>query len=215
VIAPISAVSVPIASAPSVGVRDRSITGRPLEAAIAIVGLVLLAPLLLMLAVAIVLDSSGAPLYWQERVGQFGRRFRLVKLRTMIADAEADGRAVWAEPNDRRVTRVGALVRRAHLDELPQLWNVLRGEMSLIGPRPERPEFIPLLAGEIPDYLERLAIRPGMTGWAQVNFRYGSSVEDAAIKLEHDLHYVRNRSLVLDGLIVARTITAMLRLRGR
>jgi lipopolysaccharide/colanic/teichoic acid biosynthesis glycosyltransferase len=173
--------------------------------------LVLLAPLLLLLALAIVLDSAGPPLYSQERVGRFGRRFRLFKLRTMVREAEADGQAVWACYADPRVTRVGAVLRRFHLDELPQLWNVLRGEMSLIGPRPERPEFVLLLAAAIPGYAARHAVRPGLTGWAQVSYHYGGSVADAAAKLEYDLHYIHHRSLCLDAIILLRTLGVVLR----
>jgi lipopolysaccharide/colanic/teichoic acid biosynthesis glycosyltransferase len=184
------------------------------ELVVAGVGLVVLAPLLLVACLAIVLDSRGGPLYRQERVGRAGRRFHLAKLRTMVRDAEPDGHAVWAQARDPRVTRVGAFLRRSRLDEIPQCWNVLRGEMSLIGPRPERPEFEALLAATIPQYRARHAVRPGITGWAQVNYRYASSVEDAATKLEYDLYYVRHRSLRLDAVILLKTLAVVLRFSG-
>jgi exopolysaccharide biosynthesis polyprenyl glycosylphosphotransferase len=180
----------------------------------ALLGLILLAPLLLIAALAIVLDSPGQPLYWQERVGQYGRRFRLVKLRTMIRHAEVDGLAVWASNRDPRITRVGALLRRSRFDEVPQLWNVLRGEMSLIGPRPERPEFVALLTSRVPLYRARHVIRPGITGWAQVSYKYGASVKDAARKLQYDLYYIRHRSLLLDATILLKTLVVMLRFSG-
>ena len=189
-------------------------TRRMVDMLVALGGLVLLAPLLALAAILIVLDSSGGALYRQERVGRFGRPFRLVKLRTMIDDAEADGAPVWAQDPDPRVTRIGALLRRSHLDEVPQLWNVLRGEMSLIGPRPERPEFVALLASAEPTYSARHAVRPGITGWAQVQFGYGASIDDAVTKLQYDLHYIRHRSLRLDVLIVLKTLPIVLRLEG-
>jgi lipopolysaccharide/colanic/teichoic acid biosynthesis glycosyltransferase len=181
---------------------------------VTLIGLTLLAPLLLMAALAILIDSPGPVLYWQERVGRYGCPFRLLKLRTMVANAEADGQAIWARNQDPRVTRVGAVMRRSHIDEIPQLWNVLRGEMSLIGPRPERPEFMALLSASLPEYSKRHIIRPGITGWAQVQYGYGASVEDAAAKLEYDLFYIRHRSLPLDATIVLRTLLLMLRFQG-
>jgi exopolysaccharide biosynthesis polyprenyl glycosylphosphotransferase len=184
------------------------------ETVFALLGLLGLAPLIGLAALAIALDSPGGPLYWQDRVGRFGRTFRLVKLRTMISRAEADGQPVWAYQGDPRITRVGALLRRLRLDELPQLWNVLHGEMSLVGPRPERPEFVKLLEDRIPMYRARHLVRPGITGWAQVHLRYGASVQDAALKLQYDLYYVRHRTLLLDLIILLRTITVVLRLQG-
>jgi lipopolysaccharide/colanic/teichoic acid biosynthesis glycosyltransferase len=184
------------------------------DVVIAIVGLVALAPFLLVAGLAIVVDSPGGPLYRQERVGRYGRRFHLVKLRTMVRHAEPDGRAVWAQARDPRVTRVGAVLRRSRLDEIPQFWNVLRGEMSLIGPRPERPEFEMLLTSRIPMYPCRHSVRPGITGWAQVNYRYGWSVEDAATKLEYDLYYIHHRSPLLDAVILLKTLAVVVRFGG-
>jgi lipopolysaccharide/colanic/teichoic acid biosynthesis glycosyltransferase len=184
------------------------------DVVVAIVGLVALAPFLLIAGLAIVLDSPGGPLYRQERVGRYGRRFQLVKLRTMVRHAEPDGRAVWAQARDPRVTRVGAVLRRSRLDEIPQFWNVLRGEMSLIGPRPERPEFEALLTSSIPMYPARHSVRPGITGWAQVNYRYGWSVEDAATKLEYDLYYIRHRSPLLDAVVLLKTLAVVVRFGG-
>jgi lipopolysaccharide/colanic/teichoic acid biosynthesis glycosyltransferase len=184
------------------------------DIAIAATGLIVSAPLLILAAVMIKLDSPGPALYWQERIGRFGHPFRLVKLRTMVVGAEADGQPVWAQAQDPRVTRVGALLRRSHLDEVPQFWNVLCGEMSLIGPRPERPEFVAVLAAQIPMYQARHAVRPGLTGWAQVQYKYGSSVNDAVAKLEYDLYYVHRRTLLLDLLVVVKTIIVTLRFSG-
>jgi exopolysaccharide biosynthesis polyprenyl glycosylphosphotransferase len=188
---------------------------RLVDLTVAAVGLLLIAPLLLVLAVGITLDSPGAPLYWQERVGRYGRRFWIVKLRTMIQDAEIDGRAVWAQESDPRVTRLGVFLRRTRLDELPQLWNVLRGEMSLIGPRPERPSIVESLIEEIPMFRARHVVAPGITGWAQVQYRYGSSVADAATKLQYDLYYIRHRSPFLDAIILLKTAAVVLGCKGR
>jgi lipopolysaccharide/colanic/teichoic acid biosynthesis glycosyltransferase len=187
---------------------------RLVDALVAAAGLIVLSPLLLIISVAIMLDSPGAPLYWQERVGRYGRRFWIVKLRTMIRDAEVDGRAIWATAGDSRVTRIGAFLRRTRLDEVPQLWNVLRGEMSLIGPRPERPSIVEGLIEEIPLYRARHVVAPGISGWAQVQYRYGSRVEDAATKLQYDLFYIRNRSPLLDAIIALKTAAVVLGARG-
>ena len=165
--------------------------------------------LLPVLGAAVWLDLGSPILYRQERVGRAGRRFELLKFRTMGRDAEPDG-PQWALPGDPRVSRCGRFLRRYCLDELPQFWNVLKGEMSLVGPRPERPAFVDDLAGAIPFYRERLVVRPGLTGWAQVNHPYGRSLEDAATKLEYDLYYVKHRSLLLDLLIALRTAGAIL-----
>jgi exopolysaccharide biosynthesis polyprenyl glycosylphosphotransferase len=186
---------------------------RIMDVLVATVGLALASPVLVTAALAIVVDSSGPPLYRQTRVGHFGRSFNLIKLRTMRADAEADGGAVWAAEADPRVTRVGRLLRRCHADELPQLWNVLRGDMSLVGPRPERPEFVGQLMARLPLYSARHAVRPGITGWAQVQFRYARSVRDASTKLQYDLYYVSHRHLVLDLIIVLKTVLVVLRFR--
>jgi lipopolysaccharide/colanic/teichoic acid biosynthesis glycosyltransferase len=194
--------------------RARAVIGRCTDVLFALLGLGLSAPLMLIAALAIVLESRGPVLYWQERVGRNGRSFRMPKLRTMIPDAEADGQAVWAQEDDPRVTRVGSFLRRARLDEAPQFWNVLTGEMSLIGPRPERPEFVALLSSKLPMYEERHVVRPGITGWAQVQFGYGASIEDAAKKLEYDLYYVQNRSFLLHIVILIKTAIVVLRFEG-
>jgi lipopolysaccharide/colanic/teichoic acid biosynthesis glycosyltransferase len=196
--------------------------GRPYEAAQRVVdlfvgatGLILFAPVILAAALAIAVDSPGGPFYWQERTGRYGRPFRIVKLRTMVQDAEPDGRPVWARERDPRVTRVGMLLRRTRIDALPQLWNIVRGEMSLIGPRPERPVIVEDLTREVPMYRARHVVRPGISGWAQVNYGYGSSTEDAFVKLQYDLYYVRHRSPLLDAIILLKTIGVVLRFRGR
>ena len=170
--------------------------------------------LLPLLALAIRLESQGPVFYRQTRIGLGNRPFTIVKLRTMRVDAERDG-AQWTQVGDPRITRVGAFLRRARIDELPQVWNILRGDMTLVGPRPERPEFTRQLEQSLPFYAKRHAVKPGLTGWAQVRYRYASSVHDAAIKLEHDLYYVKRLSLRLDLQILLRTVQVVLRLRGR
>ena len=167
-------------------------------------------PLMLLTALLVHLDSPGPVLYRQTRVGLHGKPFTLFKFRSMSVDAEASGKARWATQRDPRITRVGNFIRPMRIDELPQLINVLFGEMSLIGPRPERPQFVEQLARIIPFYHERSYVKPGITGWAQVNFPYGASVEDARQKLSYDLYYVKNRSLVLDVLILLATIRVIL-----
>src|SRR5277367_3934240 len=167
------------------------------DVALSVLLLVLTLPLLLIVACMIRIESPGSVLYRQERVGLHGRGFSLWKFRSMRADAEASG-ACWAAQRDPRVTRVGAFIRAHRIDELPQLVNVLRGEMSLIGPRPERPIFVEQLVEVIPDFAARTRVLPGLTGWAQVNYSYGASVEDVRIKLCYDLDYIRKRSLMLD-----------------
>jgi exopolysaccharide biosynthesis polyprenyl glycosylphosphotransferase len=186
---------------------------RALDLFVALVGLCILAVFFPFVALATLVDSPGPVFYHQDRVGQGGRVFGLVKLRTMVADAERQG-AVWARTRDPRVTRVGRVLRAAHIDELPQFLNVLRGEMSVVGPRPERPEFVAQLEREIPFYRLRHAVRPGMAGWALVNAGYGNSVEDALIKVEYDLFYIKHQSVALDLVILARTLGRMVLLRG-
>lgn len=187
---------------------------RLVDIVLSLMGLFFLALLLPFVAVAVYLDSPGPIFYCQERVGEAGLKFRLLKIRSMICGAEEDGQARWADENDRRVTRVGRFLRRTRLDELPQLLNVLRGQMSFIGPRPERPEFVAQLQESIPFYRTRLAVRPGLTGWAQINYPYGSSVEDALVKLQYDLYYIKHESLYLDLLILLKTIGVVLTFRG-
>ena len=196
----------------------RAVRAGPLEAALhrlldLAAGLALLAitlPLLLVTAAAIKLDSRGPVFYRQQRVGRDGRHFMLVKFRSMRVDAEVAGRAVWASQEDPRVTRVGRIIRRARIDEVPQVFNVLRGDMAFVGPRPERPEFVRELRQQIPHYDDRAVVKPGITGWAQVNYPYGASVEDARMKLAYDLYYVRRRSLFLDLLILVATVRVVL-----
>lgn len=160
--------------------------------------------------------SAPGPLFFaQERVGRGGRSFQVFKFRSMIVDAEKFSGAVWAEENDPRITPIGRFLRATRLDEVPQFWNVLKGDMSLIGPRPERPHFVAQLAKEIPFYRARHAVKPGLTGWAQVRYRYGASVEDSLIKLQYDLFYIKNQSLLLDVEILLKTIGVVLGFKGR
>ncbi|RMF79009.1 MAG: sugar transferase [Planctomycetota bacterium] len=178
---------------------------RLLDLAIAAIGLLLTAPFFPLIALAIRLDSRGPALYRQTRVGRNGRLFQILKFRTMRHDAEADG-ARWARRNDDRVTRLGRFLRRSRIDELPQLWNILRGEMSIVGPRPERPEFVEQLAQQIPHYRQRHLIKPGLTGWAQIHYGYGDSITDARRKLCYDLYYLKHRSIDFDFAIIIRTL---------
>ncbi|OPY09671.1 MAG: UDP-N-acetylgalactosamine-undecaprenyl-phosphate N-acetylgalactosaminephosphotransferase [Syntrophaceae bacterium PtaB.Bin095] len=164
-----------------------------------------LSPIALISSLLIKLESRGPVLFVQKRVGKDGLVFDLIKLRSMYENAESNG-PVWAEQNDSRVTKVGRWIRRFRFDEIPQLWNILRGEMSFIGPRPERPEFVSTLEKQIPYYYLRHAVKPGLTGWAQVNYPYGASLRDAEIKLEYDLYYLKNMSLLLDFKILLKTI---------
>jgi sugar transferase (PEP-CTERM system associated) len=184
------------------------------DIAAALVGLVLALPLMAAVAIAIRLTSRGPVLYHQARVGEHGRPFTLHKFRTMRPDAEALSGPAWSPEGDPRVTPVGHVLRRTRLDEIPQLWNVLRGHMSLVGPRPERPEFVQQLTEDIPYYGQRHVVRPGITGWAQVRFSYGASIEDAIEKLQYDLFYIKNLSLTLDLVIVLATIKIVLLRRG-
>jgi sugar transferase (PEP-CTERM system associated) len=181
---------------------------------VSIVGLVLCLPLLPFVALAIKLSSPGPLLYHQRRVGRDDTIFYCHKFRTMRADAEADTGPTWAPDEDPRITTVGRFLRTTRVDEIPQLWNVLKGEMSLVGPRPERPEFIEWLKKEIPFYNLRHTVRPGITGWAQIRYKYGSSVEDAKEKLRYDLFYIKNMSLGLDALIFLDTVKTILLGRG-
>jgi exopolysaccharide biosynthesis polyprenyl glycosylphosphotransferase len=187
---------------------------RLIDLIIGIAGAVAWLVLTPLLAVLIRLDSRGPILYGQDRSGKGGKVFRVWKFRTMVAHAEADGEARWASAEDPRVTRVGKWMRRTRLDEMPQFWNVLRGEMSFIGPRPERPEWISQLEKQIPFYRARLLVQPGITGWSQVNYGYARTVEDTALKLEFDLYYIRHRSLTLDLKIMLRTLVTILRFQG-
>lgn len=176
---------------------------------IAVIGLAIASPFMLLTMIFIKLESQGEVFYRQTRVGWDEKEFNLIKFRSMKIDAEKNG-AVWAEVNDSRVTRVGKIIRLLRFDELPQLWNVLKGDMSFVGPRPERPEFVEKLKQEIPFYGLRHAIRPGITGWAQVNYPYGATVKDALAKLEYDLYYIKNAILPLDLIIIIKTIRTVL-----
>ncbi|WNO54140.1 TIGR03013 family XrtA/PEP-CTERM system glycosyltransferase [Stakelama saccharophila] len=172
--------------------------------------LLLAMPVILLTALAIRIDSKGPVLYRQRRIGRYNVDFSIVKLRSMRTDAEARGNAVWAERNDPRVTRVGRIIRKLRIDELPQCWSVLKGEMSFVGPRPERPQFVADLEQQLPYYAERHMVKPGITGWAQINYPYGASTEDARQKLEYDLYYAKNYSPFLDLLILLQTIRVVL-----
>jgi len=193
--------------------RGTRLVKRAVDLILAAVGLVAAAPLMLATAIAIRLESPGAVLYCQERVGEGGRTFTLCKFRSMRMDAE-NGTPIWAKEKDDRVTRVGRFIRLTRLDELPQLWNVLRGDMSFVGPRPERPFFVQKLAEAIPFYTERHSVKPGVTGWAQVKYRYGSSVEDAMEKLRYDLYYIKNLSILFDLSIVVDTVKVIVSGKG-
>lgn len=187
---------------------------KTLDLVFSICGLLVLCPILPIIALCIYLDSPGPIFYSQERVGFRGKPFRIYKFRTMRSDAEGEGRAMWAAEADKRITRVGRLMRSTHLDEVPQLFNILRGDMSLIGPRPERAAFIKELEKTVPFYGHRLAVKPGLTGWAQVKYRYGRSDNDALIKLQYDLYYIKRQSFMLDLFIILNTVIEVLSLRG-
>jgi len=178
------------------------------------VALLVAMPLMLMIAAAVKLSSPGPALYHQTRVGLRGRVFMVHKFRSMRLDAEKDTGAVWASRTDNRVTRVGRILRRSRLDELPQLWNILKGDMSIVGPRPERPEFVMSLTRDIPFYGQRHIVRPGLTGWAQVYYTYGASIEDALEKLQYDLFYIKNMSLALDFFVIAKTVKTVIGREG-
>lgn len=181
---------------------------------LAAIGTLISLPLMLITAIAVRVSSPGPVLYRQRRVGLNGKGFTLYKFRSMYANAEAATGAVWAAKDDPRVTPVGRVIRALRLDELPQFLNVLRGDMAIVGPRPERPEFVRLLSGQIPYYRQRLYVKPGITGWAQINYPYSDSIEDSIIKLEYDLYYIKNISLSLDGYILFHTVKTMLLSRG-
>ncbi len=177
-------------------------------------GLLVLCIVLPIIALLIYLDSPGPIFYSQERVGLRGKPFHIYKFRSMSIDAEGGGRAIWATESDKRVTRIGRFLRTTHLDELPQVFNILQGDMSLIGPRPERAEFVTGLEKTIPFYRHRLAVKPGLTGWAQVKYRYGRTGNDALIKLQYDLYYIKRRSFMLDMFIISKTVVEVLTFRG-
>ncbi len=180
---------------------------------IAFIGAILSLPIVVITAALVKLESRGPVFYKQERVGKNGRTFVLMKFRSMRVDAEIDG-PVWATKGDARTTRVGRVIRKIRVDEIPQFWNILRGEMSFVGPRPERPHFVAQLAEEIPFYEQRHLIAPGLTGWAQIKYPYGASIEDARQKLQYELFYIKNQSLILDAIIMFETIKIILFGRG-
>lgn len=190
--------------------RMRKLVKRVFDVVSSSLLLVIASPIMLITAIAIRLESPGPVIYRQERVGLGGRSFMCLKFRSMSTDAEKDGVARWATQNDSRITRVGALIRKMRIDELPQLVSVLRGEMSMVGPRPERPSFVNQLKAQIPFYDIRHSVKPGVTGWAQVRYSYGASVEDARRKHQFDLYYVKNNSLFLDLLVLIETVSVVL-----
>jgi sugar transferase (PEP-CTERM system associated) len=181
--------------------------------AISLIGLTLLSPLVFIVSILIKMDSHGPVFYRQKRVGENGKIFRLIKFRSMVEKAEANG-PVWAGENDSRVTRVGGWIRRLRIDEIPQMLNVLRGDMSFVGPRPERPFFVEKLKEEIPYYDQRFSVKPGITGWAQIKYPYGASKEDALEKLKYDLYYIKNMSHLFDLLIIFETVKVVLFRKG-
>jgi sugar transferase (PEP-CTERM system associated) len=193
--------------------KRRMLAKRLFDLALASIFLLLLWPFMLLTAIAVKLESPGAVLYHQIRVGLNGRHFRIYKFRSMRQDAEKNG-AVWATKNDARVTRVGAFIRNTRLDELPQLYNVFAGQMSFVGPRPERPEFVVDLGQQIPFYEMRHKVKPGLMGWAQLKYPYGASVEDAKNKLQYDLYYTKNHSFFMDMLIMIQTVEIVLLGKG-
>ncbi|MBL8651436.1 MAG: TIGR03013 family PEP-CTERM/XrtA system glycosyltransferase [Sphingopyxis sp.] len=194
----------------SAGQRIGKVSKRLFDIFASLAVLVIGLPLIVIAGIAVRLDSKGPIFYRQSRVGLFGEPYDIVKIRSMRTDAEAAGKAVWASENDPRITRVGNIIRKLRIDELPQTWCVLKGEMSFVGPRPERPSFVEELTEELPFYAERHMVKPGLTGWAQINYPYGASVEDARVKLEYDLYYAKNYSPFLDLLILLQTVRVVL-----
>lgn len=184
------------------------------SALIGLIGLIVASPLMLLTVILVKLTSTGPALYKQRRVGLNGSTFTVYKFRSMVIDAEKKTGAVWATRNDPRITPVGKFIRKTRLDELPQLFNVLKGEMVIVGPRPERPEFVKTLSEQIPFYPHRHSVKPGLTGWAQINYKYGETLEDTIVKLEYDLYYIKNLSMSLDLYIMFNTIKTMVLTRG-
>ena len=194
--------------------KSRALAKRLIDLALGFAILLIALPFFVLTALAVFLETGRPVLYSQTRVGMLGKEFRLYKFRSMRQDAEKDGKAQWAKANDDRVTRVGAFIRNTRLDELPQIYNVIRGEMSIVGPRPERPEFVSELKEKIPFYDTRHYVKPGLMGWAQLKYPYGASVEDAKGKLEYDLYYSKNHSLMMDLLIMIQTVEVILLGKG-
>lgn len=193
--------------------RASAILRRILHRSVALTSGLVSLPIALVTAILIKIESRGPVLYRQERVGRNGRLFEVMKFRSMRVDAEKDG-PVWASQSDDRVTRVGRVIRKIRVDEIPQFWNILKGEMNFVGPRPERPHFVAQLAEEIPFYEQRHLIAPGLTGWAQIKYPYGASIEDARQKLQYDIYYIKNQGLMLDAMIMFETIKTILFGRG-
>jgi sugar transferase (PEP-CTERM system associated) len=194
----------------SAGRRLSSAGKRLFDIIVSLAILVLTAPVIAITALIVKAESKGPAFFRQRRVGLYGQNFELLKLRSMREDAEVGGKAVWAQKDDPRVTRVGSIIRKLRIDELPQAWSVLKGEMSFVGPRPERPQFVADLDARLPYYAERHMVKPGITGWAQINYPYGASIEDARQKLEYDLYYAKNYTPFLDVLILLQTIRVVL-----
>ena len=194
----------------SAGQRISKVSKRLFDILASLIVLIVGLPLIIVAGIAVMLDSRGPVFYRQPRVGLFGEPYDIFKIRSMRTDAEAAGKAVWASENDPRVTRVGRVIRKLRIDELPQTWCVLKGNMSFVGPRPERPSFVEELEKKLPYYAERHMVKPGLTGWAQINYPYGASVEDSRVKLEYDLYYAKNYSPFLDLLILLQTVRVVL-----
>jgi sugar transferase (PEP-CTERM system associated) len=194
----------------SAGRRLSSVAKRLFDIVVSTLLLATFGPVILVTALLVKLESKGPAFYRQRRVGLYGQLFDVIKLRSMRQDAEVGGKAVWAQKDDPRVTRIGRFIRKTRLDELPQAWSVLKGQMSFVGPRPERPQFVADLEARLPYYAERHVVKPGITGWAQINYPYGASVEDAREKLEFDLYYAKNYSPFLDVLILLQTARVVL-----
>jgi sugar transferase (PEP-CTERM system associated) len=192
----------------------RRATKRTFDIVVSLALLVAMAPVMLMVALLVALESGTPVVYRQERVGARGKRFVVLKFRSMRQDAEKEGSPRWASVKDSRTTGVGRLMRQNRLDELPQLLNVLKGEMSFVGPRPERPPFVSMLTEQIPFYAVRHSVKPGITGWAQVRYTYGASIEESSKKLEYDLYYVKNNTLLLDLQILLETVRVVLLREG-
>lgn len=190
-----------------------SVVKSALDYSLSFICLVILLPIMALIALATKIDSSGPVFYRQERVGRNGEAFMLLKFRSMKEGAEKETGPIWAQENDERMTRVGKIIRKLRLDEIPQMINVLKGEMSFVGPRPERAHFVKYLKDEIPFYEKRLSVKPGITGWAQIEYPYGASNKDALEKLKYDLYYIKNMSLLFDLVIIFRTVKSVF-LRG-
>ena len=193
---------------------SRSAIKRSFDLIASVILLTVTLPVMLIAALCIFIETGSPIIYRQERVGRGGETFMVLKFRSMTNDAEKDGKPQWAATDDPRVTRVGNIIRKLRIDELPQILNVLKGEMSFVGPRPERPYFVEQLCAEVPYYNARHSIKPGITGWAQVRYRYGSTVKDAIEKLQYDLYYVKNHSLFLDIIIILDTIEVVVLGKG-